>query len=517
MRRSIFLILTAGAMATSCGQGGPRPVARSYRAPAGAVTRLGTAIEDAERRPVRVIADGTAGGEGAETSARVLRLADVLEAMESRFPLILAALEEVDIAEGELLSAMGGFDLRAKAKTNFGVQGFYENETTTAILEQPTEFLGTTLFGGYKLGTGDFPIWEGGLKTREGGEFALGARIPLLAGRAIDSRRLAVWRARVERAQADPLVQSERLDATRRAALAYWRWVGAGQKLEIMRGLLELATTRTADIEFNAQNGTLAPIAVDENERLVVERQAFVIAARRAFEAASIELSLYLRGPDGTPVLPREDQVPTELPSPTNPAGFIADEDVDLALSLRPEIGIRELELEKIALERARAENDALPVLDLGVAGSKDTGDQVSTPDDKGPFEVDAFVQFELPLQRRTARGRVRALDARANKARFELQFARERVAAEVADARSALMASWEQLELARKNLEKARIVEAGERDLLEIGGSDLLRVNIRERQTVTVAGTLVDVIVEHFRALAEYRARLGVGYDAPH
>lgn len=499
---------------TACGHGGPRPVVRSYRPPTNAVTRLGTAIEDAKRTPLRVVAGDSGEGSDAAGDASILRLADVLLSVESRFPLVLAALEEIEVAEGELLAAMGGFDLRARAESNFGVQGFYENETTTAILEQPTEFLGTTLFGGYKLGTGDFPIWEGGLKTREGGEFALGARVPLLAGRAIDERRLAVWRARVERAQADPLVQERRLDATRKAALAYWRWVGAGQKLDIMRGLLDLATTRTENIEFNTENGTLPPIAVDDNERLVVEREAFVIAARRAFEAAAIELSLYLRGADGTPILPTEGRVPKDLPSPTNPAGFIAEDDVELALSLRPEIGRRELDIERIALERARAENALLPVFDVGVAGSKDVGDRVSTPDDKGPFELDAFVQFELPLQRRTARGRVQALDARASQARYELQFARERIAAEVADARSALTASWEQLGRARRNLELARILETAERDRLELGTSDLLRVNIRERQTVAVAGTLVDLIVEHFRALAEYRARLGVGYD---
>ncbi|MEM7518704.1 MAG: hypothetical protein AAF368_17495, partial [Planctomycetota bacterium] len=84
-----------------------------------------------------------------------LTLDDLLLSVEDRFPLILAALEEFSIAEGEVLASQGGFDTKVKTDGFFGTQGFYENEQVKLVIEQPTTAWGATFFGGYKLGTGD--------------------------------------------------------------------------------------------------------------------------------------------------------------------------------------------------------------------------------------------------------------------------------------------------------------------------------------------------------------------------
>ncbi len=84
----------------------------------------------------------------------------------------------------------------------------------------------------------------------------------------------------------------------------------------------------------------------------------------------------------------------------------------------------------------------------------------------------------------------------------------------EIEDSRSAVRRSWEQLARRRENVTLAGRLERVERILFAEGQSDLFRVNLREQQTASAASTYIDLVAEHFRALAEYRASLGVPYD---
>ncbi|QDV09039.1 Outer membrane efflux protein [Planctomycetes bacterium Poly30] len=456
----------------------------------------------------------SAAADESEAPLPPLTFDEVLRSVEEQFPLILAALQEVEIANAQMLSAEGGFDLRIKGDGAVAPDGFYRNETAKVLIEQPTTAWGATPFAGYKIGTGDFPIWEGGLKSNEEGEFSAGIRLPLLKGREIDQRRLDLWRARVGQAQAEPMVLEKRLEATRKAALSYWKWVAAGQKLGIARRLLDLAENRQEGIVISVDEGQLPQLSITENRRLVVERQSIVIRSERALQEAAIALSLFWRSSAGQPVIPLEAQLPESLPTPTDPALFLGDADHELALRNRPEVRSLELLSDQIRLDVAKAENDLLPKLDLTVAGSKDVGDAVSSPDDKGPFELDVFVNFDVPVQRREASGKLRSLDAKAIQVERKLQFARESIIAEVQDGQSAVLQTWLRLAQVRENALLAGQLEEAERIFLAEGQSDLLRVNLREQQTASAASMLVDVIAEHFRAVADYRASLGIPYD---
>ncbi len=449
-----------------------------------------------------------------ERAMEELAFEDVLSSVEEQFPLVIAALQEFDIARAKLLSAEGGFDLRIKGDGQISPQGFYETEDAKLVFEQPTTAWGATVFGGYKRGTGDFPVWEGGLKTREDGEFSAGVRLPLLQGRTIDPRRVALWKARVGQVQADPIVLEKRLEATVKAANSYWKWVASGQKLLIARRLLALADSRQDGIAISVSEGQLPELAITDNQRLVVERRSIVIRAERALQQAAIALSLFWRNANGEPVIAAEEQLPLALPTPKDPSLLIRDTDVDLAIRNRPELLSLELEVTQLELDRQLAENYLLPKLDVAVAGSKDFGDRVSTPDDKGPFELDVLLNFDVPIQRRGASGKLRAIEAKTVQVERKLQFARESIVAEVQDGQSAVLLTWRRLALLRENAALAAQLEEAERVFLAEGESDLLRVNLREQQTASAASKLVDVIAEHFQAIADYRASLGLPYD---
>lgn len=456
--------------------------------------------------------DGTATKMPARTDP--ISFEDVLWSVEEQFPLVIAALQEFDIARAKLLSAEGGFDLRVKGDGLLSPQGFYETEEAKLVFEQPTTLGGATLFGGYKIGAGDFPTWEGGLRTREDGEFRAGVRLPLLQGRTIDPRRVNLWKARVGQAQADPMVLTKRLEATVKAANSYWKWVAAGQKLLIARRLLTLADDRQEGIAISVSEGQLPELATTENQRLVVERQSIVIRAERSLQQTAIALSLFWRDASGKPVVAPESRLPLALPTPKDPGLLIRDSDVDSALLHRPELLSLQLEATQLELDRQFAENKLLPKLDVAVAGSQDIGDPTTDPDDKGPFELDVFVNFDVPVQRREASGKLRAIEAKTIQVERKLQFARESIIAEVQDGQSAVLLTWRRLALLRENAALAAELERAERVFLDEGQSDLLRVNLREQQTASAASKLVDVIAEHFGAIANYRASLGLPYD---
>ncbi|MGK0480906.1 MAG: outer membrane protein TolC [Planctomycetota bacterium] len=476
------------------------------------------ALTDAADGEAAVAIIGSALPDSAEPSGKAagieLTFDEVLLSVEQQFPLILAALQEVDLANARFLAAEGGFDLRFKGGGSLAPEGYYRGETAKAMIEQPTTAWGATVFGGYKRGTGDFPSYEGDVESLEGGEVSAGLRLPLLKGRTIDGRRLDLWKARVGQAQAQPMVLMKRLEATRKAALSYWKWVAAGQKIAIARRLFDLAENRQAGIVISVSEGQLPDLSIIENRRLVVERRSIVIRAERSLQQAAIALSLFWRDASGQPLVPRESQLPVALPMPTDPTLFLAEADPEMALRNRPEIRALELEQDQLFLDVQKAENDLQPKLDLTVAGSQDVGDAQSNPDTMGPFELDVMLDFDLPVQRRAASGKLRELDAKSNQLARKLQFAKESVLAEVQDGQSAVRQTWLRLAQVRENAALAGQLEEAERVFLDEGQSDLLRVNLREQQTASAASMLVDVVAEHFRAVADYRASLGIPYD---
>ena len=443
-----------------------------------------------------------------------MQLDDVLLSVESHFPLILAALEEYEIARGRVLQAEGGFDTRLGLKSKLGLEGYYENERADLLLEQPTKLWGTTLSGGYRYGGGDFAVYDDEARTDEAGEFRLGVLLHLLQNGSIDPRRVALWRARLQEQQAEPIVTQKRLEATRKASDAYWKWLAWGKKRAIAQRLLQLAEGRQEQVEILVEEGQLAKINLVENQRLIVERRSNHVRAERGLQEAAILLSLFWRDAKGRPRLPADGRLPGEFPSARSPQETLVPGDAELALEQRPEVRAIEIERERLALDLSLARNQLLPQFDVGVFASQDAGDQSRTIDDRGPFELEALFKFSVPLQRRKPRGKVRELRAKLSKLERETQYLQDLVVNEVRDASSALTQAWMRLGLARENVELALGLEEAERLALEEGESDLFRVNLREQQTALAASAEVDVQREYFQALTDYRAVLGVAHD---
>jgi outer membrane protein TolC len=417
-------------------------------------------------------------------------------------------MQERAIAEGQRLAAQGGFDLNVDAYSLAQPLGFYKMYRTGVTATQPL-WRGGYVYGGYRIGDGNFPTWYGERETNEGGEFKLGATLPLWRDRPIDKRRGAVAQANLARAAADPSIQTQLLDIDRAAAMAYWSWVAAGASLRVERNLLGVAEVRNAAIKRRVELGDLPGSEAVDNDRVVAARRLKVVAAERKLQESAIKLSLYLRSSDGQPLVPTPDVLPADFPKPLPPRTDNLPTAIERAWSARPEI--RELSLlrQSLAVDLRLAENLTRPALDATVWGSKDVGAAASEKRDKTPYEMEGGLLAEVPLQRREARGKIRAVQAKIAQVTAKQRFTNDKIAAEVRDAHSAIVLAYARVLDASSNVALARQMESFERRRFELGDSNIFMVNQRETAAVEARLAEIEALADYHRALANFRTSL--------
>jgi len=440
--------------------------------------------------------------------AAPLTLDAVLRAVDDGFPLLEAARREQEAADGALLSAEGAFDPQVRLRASTVAGGYYEYARGELTVQQPTRLWGTTFFAGYRLGrglsSGGIPDYYGHYETNAGGEVRAGVQVPLLRDGPIDARRAGIRRAELARPIAELAVEMAALQYRRAAADRYWDWVAAGRKLRIARALLDLATTRNEAISTRVDRGDLPAIERTDNLRVVAQRRGAAVTAQRALQRTAIELSLFLRDARGASVLPDDALLPDDLPpvAPLSPA-TVAD-DLRSAPARRPELRRLNAQRAQFEVDRELARNQMLPAVDVVVSASQDIGAGSYT---RASPEVDASLLLDVPILNRPARGRLEV--ARANLSRLDeqLRFQRDRILADLRDARSAVDAALQRAELAGQELAVARQVESAERTNFDLGNSTILAVNLREQASAEAAAREVDARADFHRAVAAYLA----------
>jgi len=201
-----------------------------------------------------------------------LSLDEVLKSVEDNYPPLLATLAERDIAEGDILQALGRFDLVLGAGVDSDRFGYYPNQRATIGFDQPLATWGSSMYGGWRVGQGDFAAYDGRNATRSLGEWRGGVRLPLVRNREIDDRRGNLEKARIGRRIADLSVDQQRLVVRQMATRRYWDWAAAGQRLRIAHDVLRVAEERDAALREASQLGQIPAIEVTENQRQILQR-----------------------------------------------------------------------------------------------------------------------------------------------------------------------------------------------------------------------------------------------------
>lgn len=442
-----------------------------------------------------------------ETTEETISLSDVVSSIHATFPLVEAAYRERQIAEGKAFAAWGEFDTKVKAGSENGPLGFYENYRHHTGVVRPL-FGGGEVFGGYRVGRGDFEPWYLERQTNEGGEFKAGWQVPLLRDRKIDSRRAALWRANYDRQRAEPEIRAQLIQFVRDGSVAYWIWIAAGHKHEIGLRALRLAQKRNAQIQRRVELGDIDPPVLQDNLRAIAQREAKLIDLRRKLQQAGIKLSLFHRYQDGKPCVP-DESTPVDFPEPAERAEFSLEDDLALALAERPELAVLDAVASRTKVDLAEARNDTLPLVNARLAGSQDVGAPTSSKRDKSPFELEAGLFVEVPLQRRKARGKLQAAQGKLLQLTAKRQFMEDKIRAELQSANAEITAAMERLGRAKESKRLAELMADVERRKFELGESDLLAVVLREQYAIEAAAAEVDALLDFFLALADYNATL--------
>ena len=441
------------------------------------------------------------------TKNKPLTLENLLESVNKNFSLLLAAFQDMDIAESELLSARGAFDGSIKANATTAPTGFYANNRMDMLVDQPTSYNGMSFFGGYRLGRGSFAPYDGKLATNSLGEIRAGARVPLWRDRSIDKNRAAIRQAEIGVKIADLSVSQQRIEIIRNATLRYWDWIAAARRYVIAKQLYEIAMEREKQIIKRVKAGDLPPIEQADNERVLLQRESFLIASEQSLEVAGNELSIYLTDANGAQRSPKIEEIPDSIFSlfeeirDTN-----LEKEIEAALERRPELQRFKAQRDQNQIDQELAKNQMGPGVDIVIAASQDLG--TGSPTRSRP-ELEAAIVLNVPLRTRTQQGKLDGSVAKNEKLSKQEKFFKDRITADIRNSFSTVNVTRQRAILAQKEFVLAKKLEEAERVRYVMGEGTLLVVNIREQTTGEAAIREIDALADHHRAIANFKAAI--------
>lgn len=442
------------------------------------------------------------------TPVRTLALEEVLDAALRAFPALLAAEQRKKVSEGELQTAQGGFDTLLKSQNRWSVTGLYENDNYDVMIEQPTQFWGSTFFGGWRRGSGTYPVYEGKGLTANDGEARVGVNIPLWRNREIDRRRASLQQAELGKLIANHEFDQVLIEVRRQASHRYWDWVLAGMRLRTAEQLLQVAEQRNNGILQRVAAGDIPEFEALDNQRAIIERRERQVAAQRLLEQSAIQLSLYWRNADGQPQMPTAELLPNDFPSQEPKIESSFNDAIAIAHAQRPELKRLSLQSQQTETELAFQKNQKNPALDFQVMSSKDIG---YSKDKLNRNELYLGFNVDIPLQQRVADGRAQAASANLQRLKWEQVGIENRVEAEVKDVFSALNTARQRVMLSHQQRQAAKQLEDGERTRFDLGETTLLFVNLREIATGDAMLQAAEATSSLFKAHADFQATLAM------
>ena len=412
--------------------------------------------------------------------ANYLKLEDVLQSVNRCYPQIKIARLEINKTQGEYISALGKFDPSLTLNSASQPVGGYINNYGDTELNIPTLYNGVKLYGGYRNGQGNWPIYYQNYLTNSDGEYRTGISLPLLRDRLIDKERtsLLTKSETIRMRQQDAAVI--KIKVYHEAIKAYWQWVQAGLQVKTFKQLQALAKQRQKAIVKQANQGDLPKLAIVENLQQIVQRKQLVNQGEMIFEQAAINLSLYYRNEKGFPKVPENEELPPYVLEQS-------EHPVDGLLKLQQHPALKKLQNYSniIKLKQNLAKNELLPNLDATAYTFKQNG--------TGgyplliPQAAMVGVSFKFPLLQREAKGKLISASSELHQIKTERKFLFDQLKNELTNLLIGKKMYHHQVALLNKELHLAKTVQNGETQKFHAGDSTLFLVNQREQATAQV------------------------------
>lgn len=410
----------------------------------------------------------------------------VLHSVVDHYPLILAAEQKNVIASAEKLSAQGAFDPVLSSQIISTPLGGYQNFQTVNRLSVPLHLGGADIFGGYRLGNGDFPIYRQGELTRTGGEPELGFSLPLLRDFHIDKRRTVLKTAEVNRFIAKEKVRLIFQDTIAQAMQAYIDCLANKKRLIATKIMLDVAKERQQALEKQHALGDMAQVDVIENRQFIMQRKAALAMSEQALNQSLLNLSLFYRSDQGDPVVLSLKDLPADWPLMTH-----HHQEKSRVLQIKsqmidqyPEVTILSFQQKVNDLERKLAHNQVMPDLRLQASLSQQLGVKGFSPlMSQGVGNVELSLSF--PLHMRAAKGRFQVLNSQKKQLYQQHLYAKQEVTVAVNQSLYNWDKTWSVYQSLKKEWEYALAVERAEYKKFKAGDSSLFLVNQREKMTL--------------------------------
>ena len=410
--------------------------------------------------------------------AQTLTLDRLMEGVDTRVPYLGASSAKVDQAAAKVTSAGVVNDpyIVGSWASEDGVPGV---EDGSLSFVQPTS-LGPTMALN----------WDGSVAN---GTPSAELSVPILDGLIWGDSRLELVSARLLFSIQEATLDLDVLQARGKAAESWWKWVAYGRKLDLAERQLQLAVQRNAALERGLELGQRSRLELVDNQRALLSRKSSAIQAKQELDSAAVSLSLWWRDAQGRPQTPEREQIPQDW-------GW-GEPRLDLAWDLtqleqRPDVVVLDLALQLADAELRRAQNQALPKVDLKAKVE--------------PDKVSGGLALEVPILMRKERGSLGYARAELDRVAFVRQGALDQLAAELQQSHQLVEASWERVVIARQALAVAEEALAMERTAFELGGSEVFRLVLREGQLADAEKTVIEAELSY--GLADLQRRMVIG-----
>lgn len=431
---------------------------------------------------------------------------DFLSLVDNNFPKLVSVRLESDLAKAKAQEKSGAFDPVFSVGSDFlrynpsSAPGkAYETQMTETSIDV-LDRSGAKLQIGARLNNGR--VKSPGTSTGAWGEYFIGAKIPLIRDRLINTKTIAEKQAILGIPLADQFIRQTRFDILQKAGDVYWDWVGAGEKLRINRDLLAIAKTRADFVKKRVESGANPGIDYDEALAEVYRRQGSFEKAERDLQKAEFKLQIFLWDQQVVGAQkPIDRSLIPYLPTAYNPAkADLVAAGQATALNDRPELLGIQLSRDIFSLDLELARNERKPSLDLTLLPGTDVGaDGIGLTYKAGVF-------YSIPLRQNTADGKIKQVGVKLAKLDLEEKQTRQGIQVEILDAVSNIQQSYQRVIAAEQELNFTRRLERGEIIRWERGTSTLFLVNQRERGRAEAEIRFVDVRVELEQAYLNYQ-----------
>lgn len=438
-----------------------------------------------------------------EAATRPLHLETVLSLVETEHPLLHGSRTEKLEAQGKLLKALGAFE--PILVNDFEVERLVKNGQTKNVgfndtIVQMRHPWGLQGFAGWRTGLGDVEVADLGIGNNQP---LLGLVLPLLRGLGTNPESGELEKSKLADQEATLHIQQTRQDLYLGAATQYWRWVAAWKAVDLRQQALEVAKVRLQQLSRQAEAGAVAEFDVTEAHQEVQRRLENVIKAKREAEQEQFKLSLFVWN-NGAPISFNLQSIPDFPPVPSTPGTQSPGSDVDLAQQRRPEILQITLEAARNHIDLGVAKNNFLPDLRAEAEPTRKPGEFVLG------LGYRFGLQLSFPFLQKDATGQQLQMKAKAERLLWDQQYRMQQVALDIDNANSAILRAKERIQAASQALIYARSLVKGERTRFQVGATNLLFVNLRERNVVDAEVIYIQAQADYHQAKAFYQWAIG-------